>query len=197
MWRGASSSTQIRERHTWQFDFDSSNSFSVFVICSLKYVELKEKCVCFVLFLFFAFVPACLARHFSGALCCFFFLLFFSCCSLFHLASDLARFSVQFCSCFTVHTPHPPPPHRRTLIHTFPQTDTAPSHSKQINSSLAVLGTPQWNAAAHSSPENVRAVANVPRPRRLEEAILLGLRVFPSACMCGCRRWKQTVVDLR
>lgn len=83
MWCRASASTWIHEtvRHTWRFDFDSSNSFSVFVICSLKYVEQKEKCVCFVLFLFFAFVPACLARHFTEALCCccfFFFVCFIS-----------------------------------------------------------------------------------------------------------------------
>lgn len=83
MWCGVSVSTWFHEtvRHTWRFDFDSSNSFSVvFVICSLKYVEQKRKCVSFVLFLcFFAIVPASLAQHFSGALCCFVFLfLFFS-----------------------------------------------------------------------------------------------------------------------
>lgn len=59
MWCGVSVSTWFHEtvRHTWRFDFDSSNSFSVvFVICSLKYVEQKRKCVSFVLFLcFFCF----------------------------------------------------------------------------------------------------------------------------------------------
>lgn len=88
MWCGASASTRIHEtaRHIWWFDFDSSNSFSVvFVICTLKYVEQKEKGVCFVLFLSFAFVPACVARHFSGALCCcclFFCFVFFPLCSI-------------------------------------------------------------------------------------------------------------------
>lgn len=116
----------------------------------------SRKKACLVCFLFFClFVPANLAQHFSGALCCFvfsfLFLFFFPWCSLFHLANDLAHFRVQFRSCFTVHHPSP---HRHTHIHTFPQSDTLPSHSKQINSSLSTLGTPEWNAAAHSSPGN-------------------------------------------
>lgn len=60
MWCGAFASTWIHEtvRHTWRFDFDSSNSCSVFVMCSLKYVEQKEKCVCFVFaFCFCASLP--------------------------------------------------------------------------------------------------------------------------------------------
>lgn len=128
MWCGASTSTWIHEtvRHTWRFDFDSSNSVSVaFVIFCLKYVEQKESLFGLV---FCLFVPANLAQHFSGALCCFLFsvlfLFSFPWCRLFHLASDLAHFRVQFRSRFTVHHPSP---HRHTHIHTFPQSDTLPS----------------------------------------------------------------------
>ena len=106
MWCGAFASTWIHEtaRHTWRFDFDSSNSFGVvFVIRSLKYVEQKEMGVCFVSLFFVAFVSVCLAWHFSGALCCVVLLFSFSRCSLFHLASNLARFGVQFC--FTTLSP--------------------------------------------------------------------------------------------
>lgn len=178
MWCGASTSTWIHEtvRHTWRFDFDSSNSVSVvFVIFCLKYVEQKESLFGLV---FCLFVPANLAQHFSGALCCFLFsvlfLFSFPWCRLFHLASDLAHFRVQFRSRFTVHHPSP---HRHTHIHTFPQSDTLPSHSKQINSSLSTLGTPEWNAAAHSSPANTHTVVSC--PLGLKEA-----RFFVCVCVC-------------
>lgn len=81
MWCGASASTRIHEtvRHTWRFDFDSSNSFSVVLSSAVWNMSSRKKSV-FVLFLFlfFAFVPACLTLHFSGALCCLFFSSFFS-----------------------------------------------------------------------------------------------------------------------
>lgn len=76
-------------------------------------------------------------------------------------------------------TPPPPSSHRHThILHTFPQTDTPPSHSKQINSSLAALGTPQWNTAAHSSPENYRLL--------LMFLVHYGSRRpdSPSSCVC-------------
>lgn len=112
MWCGASASTRIREtvRHTRRFDLDSSYSFSVVLSSAVWNMSSRKKSVfvlflfLFLLFIFFAFVPACLTRLFSGALCC---LIFFLWWSLFHLASDLARFWVQFRSRFTVHPPTP------------------------------------------------------------------------------------------
>lgn len=133
---GASASTRIHEadRHTRRFGFDSSNSSSVvFVICSLKYVEQKERLRLFSFFCLCASLP-CSTLFRGHVLSC------FSSYSLFHLASDLARFCFQFRSCFTV---HPLLSRRRTHIHTFPHTGTPPSHSKQINSALAAIGTPQ------------------------------------------------------
>lgn len=159
MWCGASALTWIHEtvRHTWRFDFHSSNSFSVvFVICSLKYVEQKES-VCFVLFLSFCFCASslCSTLFWSLVLFCF-FSPFFSGVVCFisqaiWLDSESNFTTVSACTSLLF-------PRRRTHIHTFPQTDTLTSHSKQINFSLASLGTPERNVAAHSSPGNVRAV---------------------------------------
>lgn len=130
----------------------------------------KKKCVCFVLFLFFCFpasVPC--STLFPGLvlLCffiCFYLFIFYSfffpgvVCFISHAIWLVSESNfVLVLPCF------PPTPlftDRRTHIHIFPQTDTLPSHSKQINSSLAALGTPQRNAEAHRSPANVTVVIN-------------------------------------
>lgn len=74
MWCGASTSTWIHEtvRHTWRFDFDSSNSVSVvFVIFCLKYVEQKKS-------LFgLLFLPFRASKPCSTLSCVVFFSLFF------------------------------------------------------------------------------------------------------------------------
>lgn len=83
MWRGAPASTRLHEtvRHTWQIDLDSSNSFSVVLSSAVWNMSSRKKSV----FLFFwACVPACLARHFAGALWCLLFF-FFSVFSSFFL----------------------------------------------------------------------------------------------------------------
>ena len=81
--------------------------------------ERKVCLFCFVSLFFFAFFfflllcqPALLDTFLGPCvvLFClvaffFFFFFFFCWCSLFHLTSDLARFRVQFRSCFTVHPP--------------------------------------------------------------------------------------------
>lgn len=119
MWCGASASTRIHEtvRHTWRFDFDSSNSFSVVLSSAVWNMSSRKKSV-FVLFCF-CFLLLCqpaLLDTFMGPCVVFvifpfsFFLFFLVCfvffwCSLFHLTSDLAHFRVQFRSCFTVHPP--------------------------------------------------------------------------------------------
>lgn len=147
MWCGASASTRIHEtvRHTWRFDFDSSNSFSVVLSSAVWNMSSWKKGV-FVWFCFcFSFLSFFLHFCFCASLPClslfwgFVLLFFFFWCSLFHLTSDLARFGAQFPSCITVHAPLT---ERHTHIHIFPQTDTPPSHSKQINSSLTAIGTP-------------------------------------------------------
>lgn len=53
MWCGASASTRIHEtvRHTWRFDFDSSNSFSVVLSSAVWNMSSRKKSV-FVLFCF-------------------------------------------------------------------------------------------------------------------------------------------------
>lgn len=146
MWCGASASTQIHEtvRHTWRFDFYSSNSFSVVLSSTVWNMSSWKKSMfvrfsfCSFFFSFGASLPyLSLFWVFVLLLLPLFFLFFFFRCSLFHLTSDLARFGVQFRSCMTVQFPLP---HRHTRIHTFPQTDTPPSHSKQINSSHAAIG---------------------------------------------------------
>lgn len=106
--------------------------------CERRGAERKVCLFAFVSFFLPSFVPACRACHFSGALCCCCCCccIFFLWCSLFHLTSDLARFGAQFRSCITA---QPPPQPKTYSHHIFPQTDTLPSHSKQINSSLATV----------------------------------------------------------
>lgn len=191
MWCGGFASTRIHEtvRHTWQFDFDSSNSFAVVLSSAAWNMSSRKKSVfVFFCFCFLAFVPGCLARHFSGALCCvvlFCVLCFFPppgvVCFISQaiwLVSESNFAPVLLCT-----PPSPPSPHTHTHIHTFPQTDTPPSHSKQINSSLAALGKPQCDAAAHNSPETCRLL--------LMFLVHLGSRRldtdFPTTiCLCVC-----------
>lgn len=134
MWCVASASTRMHEtdRHTRRFDFDSSNSSSVvFVICSLKYVEQKERVCLFSVFCLCASLP-CSTLFRGHVLSC-----FFSSYSLFHLASDLARFCFQFRSCFTVH----PPPSFLADVLTFTHFPTLTLRLHTPNKSI--LHSPQ------------------------------------------------------
>lgn len=179
MWCGASSSTRIHEtvRHTWQFDLDSSNSFSVVLSSAVWNMSSRKKSV-FVLFCccFLLLCQPALLDTFLGPCVVLFFVFF--CLGVVCFISQAIWLVSE--SNFAPVLPCPPPsPHRHTHIHTFPQTDTPPSHSKQINSSLAAHRKPQWKMAAHRSPENVQAV-NVPCPLWLEEAR------FSLLCICVC-----------
>lgn len=156
MWCGASASTRIHEtvRHTWRFDFDSSNSFSVVLSSAVWNMSSRKKSVfvwfCFCSSLFFSFFCAslpCLSLFWGSVLLlllllgCFFF---FSGEVCFISQAIWLVSEPNFFSCITV---LPPLADSHTYVHTFPQTDTLPSHSKQINASLAAIGTPKLTAA--------------------------------------------------
>lgn len=144
MWCGASASTRIHEtvRHTWRFDFESSNSLSVVLSSAVRDVELKERCVCLLSFFFSVFCArlSCLSLFWGFVLLLLLLLLYF-----FFFPSGLVCFISR--AIWLVSEPNfapvsprsPLPTERHTHIHIFPQTDTLPSHSKQINSSPATV----------------------------------------------------------
>lgn len=100
-----------------------------------------ERKVCLFAFVSF-FVPACLACHFSGALCC---CCCRGCCIFYFFPSGVVCFISR--AIWLVSEPNFAPvsprspllPEKHTHIHIFPRTDTLPSHSKQINSSPATV----------------------------------------------------------
>lgn len=162
MWCGASVWTRIHKtvRHTWQFDFDCSNSFS------LKYVAQKESvfvCFCFCFLLscqpawFHTFPQPCVV-----AVLFFFLLLLLGVVCFISQAIWLvseSNFSLPF------HRASP----TLTLTH-FPQL-THTAFTLQTNQFLARRtwsGTVKY--ASPRIPENVHSVVNVPCPLWCDEA---------------------------
>lgn len=158
-----------------------------------------ERKVClfgFVCFFVFASVPACLACHFSGALCC-------CCCFVLFFSSGVVCFISQaiwlvsepnFAPVSPCIPPHPPSQKDILTFTYFPKL-THRLHTPN----KSILHLPQLERhMAHSSPENVQAVVSVPCPQWLEES---GPRFsYLSLSVCcflpvglrgdGGRRWR-------
>lgn len=137
-------------------------------VCLFGFVSVS---LFFLFFCIFAFVPACLACHFSGALCCCFF------------SSGVVCFISQ--AIWLVSEPNFPPvspcmaPSQKDIL-TFTYF---PKRTHRLHTpNKSILRLPQLERhMAHSRPENLQAV-NVPCIQWLEES----RPRFSYLCMCVC-----------
>lgn len=170
MWCGASASTRIHEtvRHTWRFDFYSSNSFSVVLSSTVWNMSSWKKSMfvrfsfCSFFFSFGASLP-CLSLFWVFVLLLLPLLFFFFSGVVCFISQAIWLTSESnFVPVWPCNSP-------------FPTDTLAFTHFPKLTHRLhtpnkSILHLLQLGATAHSSSENVHAVVNVPGPQWLRES---------------------------